>query len=263
MRNIKLMSFGLVGILCVFTTIAQAAESKFGGWYLGMGLGATSMSIPYNKEFTDTIGITPNSLDIAHVIKSNNAATHLDIELTAGYSANFNNKYLAGLEGRINIKSTKAKISLNGGANIGGNQITRLEAVSTIKKLPISGTLLLKSGIFPSEQALLYGVIGTKISSFRNQSADSYRQNTPDAGIAAHSGSRTRTKLGMALGVGLETYFTSSATIGMDYLYVNYFKMPELVTLGAFSNIAGSSVAKIRSRASSHSIILKVKYYWN
>ena len=193
--------------------------------------------------------------DIAQTTRSHNAD---DWGWTAGVQVGCNAQstanFVAGVEADFNYSSLKKSVldvfpqvpSVSGGFAIGP------EAVAIESKIQWFSTARLRAG-FAFDRLWLYGTGGIAVADVKTSTAVAFgfpTAGTPVLGGAVHAGSDTQTRVGFAVGGGLEYAFGNNWSLKAEYLYVNLgserHDVPLIAPGGVASGYSWSNTDRLR-----------------
>lgn len=258
-KKVTLILFGLLTFLA--QAQAKAEENCFNGWYVGVGLGATEETLKHSSFLNVNIPEIP--LIVNEVGRGRESSRSFDGKLSVGYSKVFNQKIYTAIEGSLDFHKMKSDVSINSWAIVNNTPVTAFNSDIMIKNSNVFGTLLFKPGIMLSPRTVIFVALGTKVGRFKASATDSFTQfNTPNNFTSTGNGSKTSSRFGLAIGAGMETYITKQMSIGFDYLYVNYGKLPRLNVVSSFNTPTGMLTLLNKTRLDSNSLFFRANWHF-
>jgi opacity protein-like surface antigen len=260
-KNPLLFFVAPVSLALFLNNSAGAEQLQFNGPYMGAGLGwsqnSLSSSAVINADISSTLIV--NTTQSKAFLGSYNSQFAV---MRAGYNKTFNNNFLCGFEIRLGMHPAK---NINGTmtsrALVSGSEVTRQILDLSFKASSLAGTMLMRGGVLTSEKTMLYGNAGINIRKFKVTANNYYLQNFGSDTIASIDKTYSSTRVGLALGAGIETYLTKDISFGLDYLYIKYKKLPSITAAADFS-LGGALSVEYKPKMNTSAITALINYHF-
>lgn len=213
-KNIVLLSALLV------TSSLYASIPSLEGFYISAGAGLINSTFNMNQN-VQLIAQPRSNILLVNDGKGYNK--HNAGSIALGYLVHFMDPLAVGIEavagfGNTAFEKTESFQEFNSRFNLSGK---------TQGKLKNNFALLVKPGLFIGSETFLYGLVGPRWGRFETASEAAFLQ-TPSTGTTRSNvySASSGTKTGVTAGVGIEYRFAERWSVGLEYAYTHYGKLP-------------------------------------
>lgn len=270
--TVKLKYVTLLAILIPSIAMAAFFEGSFVG--INAGIAQTKEQISHTMEgvipLPNGAGAPPTILDIVFTDGNPSKITDMGFigGLNLGYSYPLTPCVLVGIDARAYLLDFKMTHRFTGVVPLIGG----LAEFATKVGMTQQYTALAKIGWLLYPQTQVYGLVGPQFGVFHIHVIGDVQVAFPNGGggiTATHDESKTTTKWGYLLGLGMEHMITEHSSIGLEYNFANYLSLSfpkvthsNIITAGGFA--AGADITANNSiKMLTSATFVKYNYYFD
>lgn len=259
--------FSFFAFIFSCAALAYTGDTPFNSLYLAADIGAIQF-LAKNKQNVDVTGQNRNVTIVNTDNHPENAKTDITGGVAIGLSYLTEQCFYIALEGRADYQSPKISTKRNTTTTVVSTDgVTNTLITSTNKDVKLKETygVLLKPGFAVGEdkETIVYGIVGAmsgKVSA--SSTANISITGAQNTSLSFSANQKNQRTTGVSGGIGIEhAFYTSSATIGAEYLYTSYGSVKFSNANGTTTGPNGAIVnVSNKVSVSTNQVMVKVAY---